>query len=290
MSRQRRALISAFFTYCQWALSIGTSLVMARVVIRGLGEGMYGLWLAASGLLGYAALSDLGLLTILPWLVATADGRKDEAEIRGLTTRGFALGALVGALFAAVAGALWVAAPALLKASPAERELVFVPFATLVALTALGYPLRAAGGVLKGLQDVTFAGALAALQPAANLGLVLVFLHRGQGMLGLALGAALPLLLVGLAFLWRLWRRHPHLLRGWEGLRRDRLSALVSGGLGAWLSSLGWQLAFSSDAVILAFLGARDAVTVFAITSRPKSERPALDRSRQPSPARLRLL
>src|SRR5205814_2650557 len=33
--------------------------------------------------------------------------------------------------------------------------------------------------------------------------------------------------------------------------------------------SLGWQLAFSSDAVILAFLGARDAVTTFAITSRP---------------------
>src|SRR3954470_14121761 len=135
MSRQRRALISAFFTYCQWALGIGTSLVMARLVIRGLGEGSYGLWLAASGLLGYAALSDLGILSILPWLVAAADGRKDEAEMRRLTTTGLALGALVGVLFTGVAGALWVAAPALLKASPAERDLVLVPFATLVALT-----------------------------------------------------------------------------------------------------------------------------------------------------------
>ncbi|HYV46850.1 MAG TPA: hypothetical protein VFA20_18425 [Myxococcaceae bacterium] len=270
MSRQRRALVSAFLTYCQWAASIGTSLAMARIVIRALGQGTYGLWLAASGLLGYAALSDLGLLSVLPWLVAAADGRKDQAEIRRLTSSGLAVGAAVGAFFTAVAGALWVAAPWLLKVSPAERELVFVPFAALVVLTALGYPLRAAMGVLQGLQDVTFVGALTALQPILNLALVLVFLARGQGLLGLALGAAVPPLLAGVAFFWRLWRVRPDLfrLRELEWLGRERLAELLGGGLGAWLGSLGWQLAFSSDAVILAYLGYRDAVTVFAITSR----------------------
>lgn len=268
MSRQRRALVSAFLTYCQWAASIGTSLVMARMVIRSLGEGTYGLWLAVSGLLGYAALSDLGLLSVLPWLVAAADGRKDQAEIRRLTSSGLAVGAAVGVFFTAVAGALWLAAPALLKASPQERALVFVPFAALVGLTALGYPLRAAMGVLQGLQDVTFVGALAAFQPLLNLGLVLVFLARGQGLLGLALGASLPPLLAGVAFSWRLRRQRPDLFREWEWLPRGRLLELLGGGLGSWLGSLGWQLAFSSDAVILAFLGAREAVTTFAITSR----------------------
>jgi len=268
MSRQRRALVSALLTYCQWVASVGAGLVMTRVVVRSLGEGTYGLWLAASGLLGYAALSDLGLLSVLPWLVAAADGRKDQDEIRRLTSSGLAVGASVGVLFTAVAGTLWIAAPALLKASPDERALVLIPFAALVGLTALGYPLRAATGVLQGLQDLTFVGALAAFLPILNLGFVLLFLARGQGLLGLALGASVPPLLTGLAYLGRLRRQRPDLFRGWEWLRRDRLAELLGGGLGAWLGSLGWQLAFSSDAVILAFLGAREAVTTFAITSR----------------------
>ncbi|HEY8208407.1 MAG TPA: hypothetical protein VIG99_13045 [Myxococcaceae bacterium] len=268
MSRQRRALVSAFFTYCQWALSFGTGLVATRIVLDKLGIGTVGLWTAVSGMLGYAALSDLGVLTVLPWLVANADGRKDEEEIRRLTNSGFALGAVVGAIFAAVAGALWIASPWLLKASPAERELLFVPFVALVALTAIGSPLRAAEGVLQGLQDVKVVGSLTALQPLVNFGLVMSLLYRGQGLLGLALGAALPRLLAGLAFLWRLWRTRPQLFRGWGGVRRDQLNRLLGEGLGPWLGSLGWLMAFSTDAVILASLGFRDEVAVFAVTSR----------------------
>ena len=58
------------------------------------------------------------------------------------------------------------------------------------------------------------------------------------------------------------------LLIGWPALRSSALKPIILSGAGQWLGSLGWQLASASDAVVLAYLGYRELVPVFVVTSR----------------------
>ena len=96
------------------------------------------------------------------------------------------------------------------------------------------------------------------------MGLTLV----GSGLYGIAVGAAVPGVLVGMAALGRTIARDRALLIGWPALRSSALRPIILSGTGQWLGSLGWQLASASDAVVLAYLGYRELVPVFVVTSR----------------------
>jgi hypothetical protein len=78
----------------------------------------------------------------------------------------------------------------------------------------------------------------------------------------------LPGLLAGVAAAVRTFVLDRHVLEAVPTLDWGTFKSLVSSGGGQWLASLGWQLAFASDAVIIGYLGSRELVPVFVITSR----------------------
>ena len=84
MSRRRKALIAVAFSYAQSVLGILAGLFITRLLVRALGADLYGTWLATGGLLGYAAFADLGIFSVMPWLIAEAEGEKDPARTSGL--------------------------------------------------------------------------------------------------------------------------------------------------------------------------------------------------------------
>ena len=107
-----------------------------------LGARTWGLWLATGELLAYAGMVDLGVLGVLPWLLAEADGRRDRDAMRRLISNGVAVGAIIGVAYALIAFALWQVLPSALRFTAADRAAVGPPLALLVAATALTYPLR----------------------------------------------------------------------------------------------------------------------------------------------------
>src|SRR4051812_49736508 len=111
MSRTHRASIAASFAYLQFALSIVVGLGLVPFVLHRVGERLYGFWLASGEVLAYAAMADLGVMGVVPWLIAEADGRSDRrANQGGMGTS--ACGALF--FFAGDAGLLlllWLCVP-----------------------------------------------------------------------------------------------------------------------------------------------------------------------------------
>jgi O-antigen/teichoic acid export membrane protein len=268
MSRRRQALIASAFTYGQWALAMVTGLFLTRFLVHSLGQELYGIWLATGALFAYASLADLGILGVMPWLFAEADGARDQVLLRRLGAHGLAV-ALAGALVhLVVAVCLWQALPHVIHLSNVEREALRGPAFVLVALTALGYPLRLALAYRQGVQDYTFLGSLGLAQSVLNVGLVVALTVAGAPLYGVALGASVPALLAGLVAAGRTYLRDPDLFAEGSGLDWATFRSLLNSGGGQWLGSLGWQLAFASDAVIIGHLGSRESIPIFAITSR----------------------
>ncbi len=267
MSRTRKALVATGFTYAQWLLTALSGLFLTRFLIRALGQDLYGTWLATGSLLGYAGLADLGILGVMPWLFAEAEGAGDTAKIRKLLSHGLAAGAAGGLLYLIVALCVWSLLPQLLHLSLSDRETLRGPVLAMSVVTAIGYPMRLLSSLRLGLQDYAFMGSVGIAQTLLGLAIVVALTEGGAGLFGVALGAAVPPLVTGALALGRTLYSNPELLAGWVRLRWSSLTPIVTSGSGQWLGSMGWQLASASDGAVIAYLGHRSLVTSFTVTA-----------------------
>jgi O-antigen/teichoic acid export membrane protein len=267
VSRRQKALLATGFTYVQWILAVLTGLFLTRFLIHRLGAELYGTWLATGALLTYASLADLGILGVMPWLVAEADGAEDRSRLRSLASHGVTASIVGAALYLAIAFCLWTLLPGLIHLSSVERETLRGPIIVMVLVTVLGYPLRVGSAIRQGLQDYAFLGGLGVQQTLLNVAIVVGLGVAGAPLYGVALGATFPAFLSNAVAFGRTLARDPDLFSEWK-LQWSVFRMILSSGGGQWLASVGWQLAFASDAVVIGYLGRRELVPVFAVTSR----------------------
>ncbi|WP_394842619.1 oligosaccharide flippase family protein [Pendulispora brunnea] len=268
MSRRANALIAAVFSYGQTALAVLVGFAVTRVVVGTLGADLYGLWLATGALLGYATLADLGTFAVMPWLFAEADSQKDSARMRSLVLHGLLAGVVSGAMYVVLALVLWLAFPALLHLSAADRATLAGPLLVMVLGVAISYPLRLFSTLCQGQQDFKYMGPFQLLQILASGLLTYALVRLGAGLYAVGVAAAVPPFISGIAAAHRALTRNRHLFRGWPRPSWREVKPILTSGTGTWLGALGWQLAFATDSVVLASVGLRGDISSFSVTSR----------------------
>jgi len=268
MSRIRKAAVNAVFGYSQFAIAIASGIVLVPLTLHRVGATSYGLWLASGEILGHAGMVELGVLGVLPWLIAEADGKSDRAGMRRLVGNAVAVATFVGALYLALASAGWAFLPGLLHLTAAERASIYGPLAILVIANAVGYPLRVFSAVLSGLQDVYFNGALTLITTAAGVSITAVLIVKGYLLYALAVGAALPSTSALFAGLYRVHVIAPDLLRGWPRPSLAEIRPLFKNGAGVWLGTMGWALLSATNGIVITFLGHPEWVAVYAVMSK----------------------
>jgi len=268
VSRTRRAGIAATFGYLQFGLALASGIVVVPFVLARVGSEAYGVWLGFGELVAYSAMADLGVLGVLPWLVAEADGRGGREELRALVSAGVAASSLAAVAFAALALGLLAVAPGLTGVSMEQRAAVAGPLMLLVVGMAAAYPVRVFHAVLIGLQDVTFVGTLGVAQAALNVGLVVGLLLAGQGLYALAAAATVPTLFVATASWLRIRRIAPELARGWRIPDRALLARVAAQGVGGWVAGLGWRMISATSNLVILSLAGPVAAVAYAMTAR----------------------
>lgn len=268
MSRTRKAILAASFSYAQFLLAIVTGLVLVPLIISRLGDRSYGLWLASTEFLSYLALTDCGVFAILPWVVAGAHGRHDVSAIRHFLIAGLVMGAAVGGMILAGSAVAWYLLPDMLHLTEADRSALEGPLTLLVTCTALSYPMRVFAALLTGLQDVVFQGVLIVVQTLLCVGLTVTLLLQGFGLYALSAYAVIPPLLSGLASWLRLGEVAPELLREWQCPGWQSVRGLCREGIGAWLGSFGVLLFAASNSLILTFLGHPEWAPIYLCTAK----------------------
>lgn len=268
MSRTRRASIATFFAYLQFGLSIVVGVVLVPFVLRQVGERLYGFWLASGEVLAYAALADFGILGVVPWMIAEADGRHDRLAIRSLMSTAFCAAIALSVLYLGLVIVLWQLGPSVLKLTGQERSIIAGPLAIIACVTAVVLPMRIATTTLVGLQDVKFTGALTTAIWAIDVVVTVTLLFRGWGLYALALGASIPSLISVVSAFARLHWIAPDLMKDWPRPSLARVVALFKEGFGAWLGTWGWRLLAATDAIVVASFGNPAWITMLAMTSK----------------------
>jgi O-antigen/teichoic acid export membrane protein len=268
MSRARKAAVIAAFGYVQFGVAIVTGLFLVPLTLHSLGPRTWGLWLASSEVLGYAGMVDLGVLAVLPWLLAEADGRRNRAESSNLVSQGVWLGCCVGVVYAAVALGLWQLLPSKMFLTPADRNVVDGPLTVLVLATAITYPLNAYRALLAGMQDVFFNGAVITVQNVVGAVLMAVLLLRGYGLYALVAAVVGPSLIAHVVYAVRAAAIAPDIVWRFSRPEVATLRMLFTNGIGSWLGGLGWQLLAASNGIVITYMGHPEWVPVYACTAK----------------------
>ena len=267
-TRTERAGLAAVFAYLQFGLSITVGVALVPFVLHHVGARLYGYWLASGEVLAYATMADLGVMGVVPWLIAEADGRKDREGIRRLISTGFCAAVVVAAIYAVLVLLLWRVAPSVLSLAPADRAAIAGPLFLMATVAAIVMPGRIFGAVLVGLQDVKFYGTLSSANWTLDLVITVTLLLNGYGLYALALGAAVPSTIGVLVMFARVRIIAPDLMSGWPRPSWYEVARLFREGFGAWLGAWGWRLSAATDAIVLASLGNPVAITMLAMTAK----------------------
>lgn len=268
MSRTRRAGITALFGYAQFALALVSGIAVVPFVLSRVPTDLYGVWLAFGEVLAYSSMVDLGVVGVVPWLVAENDGSGDREAIRRILAAAVLFSSVAAAVFLAVAAGVLRVAPSLAHLTPGLAAQARGPLLLVAVLMAVTMPLRTFMAALVGLQDATFSGVLGMAQQALSVALTIGLLLGGQGLYALAAAATVPSLVVSVASWVRLRGLAPDLLRGWRMPPRATFRQVSAQGLGSWTAGLGWRMVAASDSVVILSLLGPAAAVVYAMTAK----------------------
>jgi O-antigen/teichoic acid export membrane protein len=268
VSRTRRAGITAAFGYAQFALALTSGILLVPFVLSQVRTDLYGVWLAFGEVLAYSSMVDLGVVGVVPWLVAENDGRGDREAMRAVLAAAVLFSSVAAAVFLVLAAGALRVAPSLARLPPGLAASATGPLLMVAVLMALAMPLRTFSAALVGLQDATFAGVLGVSSLALGVVLTVALLLGGYGLYALAAAASVPSVAVGLASWVRLRTLAPDLLRGWRVPSRGTFRAVSTQGLGSWTSGLGWRMVAASDSVVIVALMGPAAAVVYALTAK----------------------
>jgi O-antigen/teichoic acid export membrane protein len=268
MSRTRRAGITALFGYAQFALALTSGIILVPFVLARVRTDLYGVWLAFGEVLAYSSMVDLGVVGVVPWLVAENDGRGDRGAIRGVLAAAVLFSSLAAVLFLVLAAGALNLVPSLARLPANLAADARGPLLMVAVLMAVGMPLRSFSAALIGLQDATFAGLLGVAQLALGVSLTVGLLLGGGGLYALAAAATVPGLVASLASWARLRALAPELLRGWRFPTRATLRQVSTQGMGSWTAGLGWRMVAATDSVVILSLMGPAAAVAYALTAK----------------------
>jgi O-antigen/teichoic acid export membrane protein len=245
--------------------------VTMPLVVHHLGPAQFGLWVLASGVVGYLGVLDLGLS---PTLVneAAALLARDEPDARrrlGETASTIAvvyagLGA-VGALALVLVGAL---APVLFQV-PADDLATFRTVLCLVGLqTALGLPMSIWNGLLAGVQAFPLLNAIGVATTLVRGALTVSLVLTGHGVVALV-GAAFAVTLGAWAVACRAaHRRIPGLRVRPGGFRVARLREIGRFSLAMVVWSVAGAVLHQLDRVLIGVVLPLAALTTYEVGAR----------------------
>jgi O-antigen/teichoic acid export membrane protein len=163
---------------------IAIGLYIVPFMLHTLGDRSYGLWTVVSVVVGYYGMLDFGLSQALGRYLARAMASDDRAESDRLFNAGLAMYSLCGLAVITIAAAVSAASP-WIWSEPADGA-IFAQLAAILGLNlAIGFPVRAFGGVLQAALRFDLASRFRFLTMLLqNAGIVLA-LENGYGLISL---------------------------------------------------------------------------------------------------------
>jgi O-antigen/teichoic acid export membrane protein len=245
--------------------------VTMPLVVHHLGPAQFGLWVLASGVVGYVGVLDLGLA---PTLVNEAaallahdapDARRRLGETASTI---FALYAGLGALAGLGLVGVGAVAGALFQVPPDDLATFRTVLLVVGIQTALGLPMSVWNGLLSGLQAFHVVNAIGAVTTLARGTLTVVLVLAGYGLVALVTASFAITCVAWTVSWWCVHRRAPGLGVRIGAFRRTRLREIgrFSGAMVVW--TLAGAALHQLDRVLIGIVLPVASLTTYEVGAR----------------------
>jgi O-antigen/teichoic acid export membrane protein len=242
--------------------------MLAPIMIHGLGDLHYGMWVLALSLLGSYGLIDTGMRITMQRFVARFKGMNQRESLNQVLATTMVLTVAASLVLCALTAFLTLFLPNFFHVGVASRSLFRRVLALLGLSIAFIFPTRALTTYLSGIQRFDLFNFGSTVTSILRAILIIATLHSGFGLLGVA-GVTLAVEALSLPFYWLLLKRaDPGASLHWRNCHLLRMRELAGFSFFAYLGTAGDYLRYSTDsAVISRFLGVA-LVTPFSVAGR----------------------
>jgi O-antigen/teichoic acid export membrane protein len=252
------------------AMTVGgvVAFLLTPILIHGLGDFNYGMWILVASIMDYYGLADMGIRFTLQRHVARYKGSDEqEALVRTFATA-LALSLVIAALTLIVTAVLSTFLPGVfhLAGGPASE---FRRVLILLGISfAIGFPAKVLGAFLCGLQRFDLYNLAAIINTVLQAILLIGVLHQGYGIQGCAI-VTLGLTVLSLAMSWKFVKMaEPDVSVPWQKASWQELRELFHFGIYIFVNQIGDLMRFRLDSFVIARWLNIALVTPFNVASR----------------------
>ena len=244
------------------------SIALTPILIHGLGDFHYGMWILVASLVEYSSFIDMGLRMTLQRFVARHQAAHQSKDLSDTFETALALGLCVCLILCVVSGIFALILPGFFGLKGAAGNL-FVKVVILLGLSvAVTFPARVLASYLCGLQRYDVYNLASIVTGLVRAALLVGVLHWGYGVLACSV-VSLVVALLSLVLHWRLvrWVSPMASLRWWRG-SWARTRELFNFSIYVFLANMGDFIRFRVDSFVIARWLNMSLVTPFNVASR----------------------
>lgn len=259
---------SIFLNYLAMAVGGVVAFLLTPILIHGLGDFNYGMWILVASIMDYYGLADMGIRFTLQRHVARYKGSEEqEALVRTFATA-LALSLAIAALTLLVTVCFTQFLPGVFHLS-GWQAVEFRRVLILLGISfAIGFPAKVLGAFLCGLQRFDFYNLAAIINTVLQAILLVAVLHRGYGIQGCAI-VTLGLSALSLFLHWKFVRiAEPEVSVPWSKASWAELRELFHFGIYIFINQIGDLMRFRLDSFVIARWLNLALVTPFNVASR----------------------
>ena len=242
--------------------------VAAPIILELTSRTLYGFWVTTISILGYLALTDLGLGMSLTRLVATSASKGNSKELNGIINTAFFVFCGIGILFFIIGISISSYIPSWFKIPKEESVFVLSAYRLAIISGALALPLSIFSAVVVGFQQMAIINITKNIISIVSIGLSIILLNLGIGLVALPI-ASLFVVIVGSIVSFIFAKKYfPKLKFSVSYFNKKDLKKLISFGGYFQLGRVANTVALSSDNIVIAGSMNAGDVTPYTFTSK----------------------
>jgi O-antigen/teichoic acid export membrane protein len=242
--------------------------VAVPIILSLTSQSLYGFWLTATSILGYLALTDLGLGISLTRLVASLTGLGDVPALNRVISTAFFTFCCAGFIFFGIGISVAPFIPGWFKIPSQDANVVISAYRIAVFAGALALPLSVFNSILSGYQRMAIDNTVRNLISLITLGISILLLYAGVGLNALAISNLCTVLATSLLSYFYAQRCFPELKVRPSFVNRADLKRLLSFGGYFQVGRIANTVAVSTDSIVIAGAMGAAQVTPYAFSAK----------------------
>jgi O-antigen/teichoic acid export membrane protein len=265
VSNTGQVIKNVSFNWVGMAVGLVLGFVQAPIVVNGLGNTWFGIWVLINQVVSYTWLFDLGIREAVVRYVARHHAREEYQEINEIVSSAIHVYLLISLLTIAITTVLTAILPSIFQL---DQEVVGVTRLVLFFSglnIAINWFFNAYIGILMGLQRFDIFQKIGLGTGIVSFVLIVSFIKVGYGVIALSV-ISLAMSLVSNAFVyWNCRRLLPEFRLVRYDRKKFRIRPLIDYGKYVLLNNVGGKIIYASDAVIIGIFLQVSSITFYAI-------------------------